>query len=223
MHVHYTETNKGLNYRTLVCLFICLFYISCYYSSCILLCPLIIVSSNLQLTTHHFLTMGLSPRPLQSYICTLHEFSIFLVYHLLFPSKQFFAYTFSACSSLTTLVNLSTPSHCSSSYTLLTCRLPTVTHNVVMEGIQLFVLLPSHEPNISFQTSAQQFSCALYNPPHSAHLSFHLSYFSDLSFIFMSLYISLHMPLIKPYSQDTPCTFHCHLLSPQPCSYFSSH
>ena len=120
----------------------------------------LVVSINyclIKLTTHHppFSHHGLSPRPLQSYICTLHEFSIFLVYHLLFPSKHFFAYTFSACSSLTTLVNLSTPSHCSSSYTLLTCRLPTVTHNVVMEGIQLFVLLPSHEPNISFQTSAQ--------------------------------------------------------------------
>ena len=74
-----------------------------------------------------------------------------------------------------------------------------------MEGIQLFVLLPSHEPNISFQTSAQQFSCALYNPPHSAHLSFHLSYFSVLSFIFMSLHTSLHA---CPWSNHTHRILH---------------
>ena len=172
-----------------------------------------IVSSNsCQTTTHHppFSHHGLSPRPLQSHLDS--ELSIFLVYHLPLPIKAVFLLTFSACSSLTTLVNLGTPSHCSSSYTLLTCRLPTVTHNVVTEGIQLFVLLPSHEPNISFQTSAQQFSCALYNPPHSVHLSFHLS------FIFTSLDISPDQTILTGYS-----TFHCHLLSPQPWSYFSSH
>lgn len=195
MHVHYRDKQEVELKNT--SLFVHLFVL---YQLLLLIMHLVVSINNCLIkllsnyTTHHppFSHHGLSPRPLQSYIWTLN-FQSFQSITPLFPSKQFLL-TFSACSGLTTLVNLGTPSHCSSSYTLLTCRLPTVTHNVVTEGIQiLFCCLPMSPTDPSKL------------PPNSSHAHYitHLT-LPTFHFIFPSSSRVCTFPLIKPYSQDTP-------------------